>query len=221
MTDLSTKLAEWKADKLRGPVPPALLGRLERAHKAKEENIRGSRTMTEESKRLEINEARREFRIHWNRMRGQIIEQYDAEVETARRTANPPASDEQLQRMNLLSGIHVRRWERAAGNLVADAVEFEQQGDEAGLRLARQHVGVLDPSQRSSVAATIDEALSDLRTDAQRAAAAKVGTLEQERDQFANGTVMRQHFIRESTRSIGSPASRARAPIAGAPQPQR
>lgn len=201
--DLSTKLAEWKADKLRGPIPPALLGRLERAHKAKVENIRESRTMTPEMKRLEENEARGEFRQQWNRMRGQIIEQMNADVEAARRTANPPASDEQLQRMNLLSGIHVARWERAAGNLVADAIEFERQGDEAGLRLARQHVGVLDPSQRSS------------------AAAAKVGTLEQERDQFANGTGMRQHFIRESTRSISPASSGTRTPIAGAPQPQR
>ncbi len=82
--DQYEQLASWKAEKLRGPIPSGLLGKLERSHDAKVERIRGSRTLTEESKRLEINEARREFRQDRTKMREEIREQKHAEIEAAR-----------------------------------------------------------------------------------------------------------------------------------------
>lgn len=113
MTDLSTTLASWKANTMRGPIPRGLLARLERAHKGKEERILDSRTMTAESKRLEITEGRRRFRQDWREMRGQVIEQMDAEIEQARRTANPPASEAELGRMGLLANVYLSKWQRA------------------------------------------------------------------------------------------------------------
>lgn len=205
--DLSEMLANWKAGKLRQAPTKALLGRLEKAHKAAVEKIRESRTMTPEIRRLEENEARREFRTHWNRMRSQVLAGYDAEITQAKAKANPPASDAMLQRMNLLGGIHVSRWERSAGNLIADAIDFERQGDEAGLRLARQHLGVLELTQRSKAAGSIDEALDAFKSDDQRKAEQEVRNLETEHSRFELGSGLHGNFIRHTTEPIRPPAS--------------
>ncbi len=168
--DLSTKLAEWKAGSVRGPIPSGLLARLERVHKDKEQRIRESRTMTEEAKRLEITEARRQFRQDWREMRGQVIEQMDAEIETARRTANPPASEAELSRMGLLANVYLKSWERAAGNMNKAADEFAAQGDRAGLRLLREHAGLAPMGARQGLLKRVGEAEEAFKTDAQRKA---------------------------------------------------
>lgn len=212
--DLSTMLARWKSGQLKERPTEALLGRLGKAHNAAVEKIQESRTMTPEMKRLELNEARRTFRSEWRQMRREILAGYDAELEAKRQAANPPASDAMLQRMNLLSGIHVPRWERTAGNLFADAIDFERQGEEAGLRLARQHLGVLEPGQRSKAAATIDAAISDFKTEDQRKAELEVRSLEKERDRFDLGTAMRERFIRSTTQPMNAPAATSPSPQA-------
>jgi hypothetical protein len=219
MTDLSTKLTEWKANKLRGPIPSGLLGYLERAARTKEERIRESRTSTEETKRLEITEARRQFRQDWTTMRGQVIEQMDTDIETARRTANPPASNAELERMGLLANVYMSRWQRAPGNMGADAEKFAREGDAAGLRLIREHSGLLAPGASRKVLETVGKAEESLMTDAQRTAANQVRSLEGDRSRFELGSAMRENFIRASTSAISPPARTPAA--ASAPQPQR
>jgi hypothetical protein len=220
MPDLSTKLAQWKSEEgLRGPIPRGLLARLETAHKAKEERIQESRTLTEESKRLEITEARRQFRQDWREMRGQVIEQFDRDLETARRTANPPASNAELERMGLLAGVYMSRWQRAPGNMGADVEKFAREGDAAGLHLIREHSGLLAPGARTRVLETVGKAEEALMTDAQRTAANQVRNLEGDRSRFELGTGMREGFIRARTAPIGP---RPADPVSPAyPRPQR
>lgn len=217
MRDLSTKLAEWKAGSVRGPIPPGLLARLERAHKDKEQRIRDSRTMAEETKALEITEARRQFRQDWREMRGQVIEQMDAEIEQARRTANPPASEAELTRMGLLANVYMSKWQRAPGNMGADAEKFGLSGDAAGLRLIKEHSGLLAPGARRTVLEGVGEAEEALMTDAQRTAANQVRSLEGDRSRFELGTGVRENFVRASTSAISPPART----LAAAPKPQR
>lgn len=196
------------------------LGALERRFKAKQEKIRESRTMTPEAKRLALNEVRRQFRQDWTKTRGQIIEQLDADAETARRTATPPASNDELERMGLLSNVYLSRWQRAPGNLAADAERFAEEGDAAGLRLVREHSGLLSHGARQTVLQSVGEAEERLMSDEQRAAATRVRSLAGDRDRFELGSAMREGFIRASTDTIG-PAARIPAPMAGTPQPQR
>ncbi len=219
MTDLSTMLASWKAGSVRGPIPSGLLARLETAHKAREERIRESRTMTEESKRLEITEARRQFRQDWQEMRGQIIEQFDRDLETAKRTANPPASNAELERMGLLANVYMSRWQRAPGNMGADAQKFAAQGDAAGLRLIREHSGLLAPGARRTVLDSVGEAEEALMTDAQRQAANQLRSLEGDLSRFELGTAMRENFIRAKTSPIVPPPADPVSPAY--PRPQR
>jgi hypothetical protein len=219
MTDLSTKLAEWKAGSVRGPIPSGLLARLEASHKAKEERIRESRTLTEESKRLEITESRRQFRADWREMRGQVIEQMDADIETARRTANPPASNAELERMGLLANVYMSKWQRSPGNMGADAERFAREGDAAGLRLIREHSGLLAPGARTTVLETVGKAEEGLMPDAQRQAANQLRNLEGDRSQFEMGTGLRENFIRAKTSPIGPPPADPVSPAY--PRPQR
>jgi hypothetical protein len=219
MTDLSTKLAEWEAGSVRGPIPPGLLARLEASHDAKVERIQESRTMTEESKRLEINEARREFRQDRTTMRGQIIEQMDAEIETARRTANPPASEAELSRMGLLANVYMSRWQRAPGNMAADAEKFAREGDAAGLRLIREHAGLAPLGARQNLLKSVGAAERNLKTDEQRKAEQAARSLESDRSRFELGTAMRENFIRAKTAPIGPPAADPVSPAY--PRPQR
>jgi hypothetical protein len=193
--DLSEMLAAWKARKLRQAPPKALLGRLEKAHKAAVEKIEESRTLTPEAKTLELAEARRNFHSDFKRMRREIIADYTGRVEEAEKRTNPPTTNAELSRMSLLSGVHLPVWQRSAGNLIADAVSFEQQGDLAGLKLARQHVGLLSPGQRSGAAASIDEALSDFKTEDQRKAELEVRSLEVEKSHFELASSMRERGI--------------------------
>lgn len=215
--DLSTMLAQWRAGNLRGPIPRGLLGYLERAARTKEERIRESRTLTPEAKRLEANEARRQLRQDWTTMRRQIIEQMDTDIETARRTANPPASNAELERMGLLANVYMSKWQRAPGNMGADAEKFAREGDAAGLRLIREHGGLIAPGARRRVLETVGKAEESLMTDAQRTAANQVRSLEGDRSRFELATGMRENFVRASTSAISPPA---RTPAA-APKPQR
>ncbi len=219
MTDLSTTLALWKANTMRGPIPSGLLDYLERAARNKEERIRESRTLTEESKRLEVNEARRQFRQDWREMRGQVLEQFDRDLETAKRTANPPASNAELERMGLLANVYMSKWQRAPGNMTADAERFAREGDAAGLRLVREHAGLAPMGARQGLLKRVGEAEEVLMTDAQRTAASSLRSLEGERSRFELGTGMRENFIRAKTASIGPPPA---DPVSSAyPRPQR
>jgi hypothetical protein len=219
MTDLSTTLALWKENKMRGPIPSGLLARLETSHKAKEERIRESRTMTEEAKRLEITEARRQFRSDWREMRGQVLEQFDRDLETARRTANPPASEAELSRMGLLANVYLKSWERAAGNMNKAADEFAAQGDRAGLRLIREHAGLAPMGARQGLLKRVGEAEEGLASDAQRKAEQDARSLEGDRSRFELGTAMRQNFIRAKTAPIVPPPADPVSPAY--PRPQR
>jgi len=219
MTDLSTKLAEWKAGSVRGPIPSGLLARLETSHKAKEERIRDSRTMTEEAKRLEITEARRQFRQDWREMRGQVLEQFDRDLDTARHTANPPASNAELERMGLLANVYLSKWQRAPGNMGADAERFAREGDAAGLRLVREHSGLIAPGARRTVLEGVGKAEEGLTSDAQRTAANQLRSLEGERSRFELGTAMREGFIRAKTAPIVPPPADPVSPAY--PRPQR
>jgi hypothetical protein len=219
MTDLSTKLAEWKAGSVRGPIPSGLLARLEAAHKSREEKIRDSRTMTEETKRLETTEARRQFRSDWREMRGQVLEQFDRDLKTARRTANPPASEGELSRMGLLANVYLKSWERAAGNMNKAADEFAAQGDRAGLRLIREHAGLAPMGARQGLLKRVGEAEEGLASDAQRKAEQDARSLEGDRSRFELGTAMRQNFIRAKTAPIVPPPADPVSPAY--PRPQR
>ena len=219
MTDLSTKLAEWKAGSVRGPIPSGLLARLEASHDAKEERIRESRTLTQEAKRLEATEARRQFRSDWREMRGQVLEQMDRDLEQARRTANPPASEAELGRMGLLANVYLKSWERAAGNMNKAADEFAAQGDRAGLRLIREHAGLAPLGARQGLLKRVGEAEEGLASDAQRKAEQDARSLEGERSRFEMGTAMREGFIRAKTAPIVPPPADPVSPAY--PRPQR
>jgi hypothetical protein len=219
MTDLSTMLAQWKAGSVRGPIPSGLLARLEASHDAKEERIRESRTLTGESKRLETTEARRQFRADWREMRGQVLEQFDRDLETARRTANPPASEAELTRMGLLANVYLSKWQRAPGNMGADAERFAREGDAAGLRLVREHAGLAPMGARQGLLKRVGEAEETHKTDAQRKAELEVRSLEGDRSRFELGTAMRQNFIRAKTAPIVPPPADPVSPAY--PRPQR
>ncbi|MBA3472274.1 MAG: hypothetical protein H0T57_03440 [Rubrobacter sp.] len=86
MRDIGTTLALWRAGRLKGSPTKALLGKLEKSHNAKVEKI-------QEAKRLELAEARRNFRSDFRRMRREILEGPDVEIESAGwkpRTPLPP-----------------------------------------------------------------------------------------------------------------------------------
>jgi hypothetical protein len=219
MTDLSTTLALWKENKMRGPIPSGLLARLEASHDAKEERIRESRTLTGESKRLETTEARRQFRADWREMRGQVLEQFDRDLETARRTANPPASEAELSRMGLLANVFLAKWQRAPGNLSADAERFATEGDAAGLRLIREHAGLAPMGARQGLLKRVGDAEETFKTDAQRQAANQLRSLEGDRSRFELGTGLRQNFIRAKTSPIVPPPADPVSPAY--PRPQR
>ncbi len=193
--DLLEMLAAWKAGKLRQAPTKALLGRLERAYNAKVARIEESRTMTPEAKELEKSDAGRTFGADFRRMRREILSDYTERVKEAEKRTNPSNTNAELERMTLLSGVHLPVWQRSAGNLVADAVSFEQQGDVAGLKLARKHVGLLAQGQRSGVAASIDEALSDFKPEDQRKAELEVRSLEGEKSHFELASGLRESGI--------------------------
>jgi hypothetical protein len=205
MTDLSTTLASWKANKMRGPIPPGLLARLEASHKAKEERLRESRTLTQEAKALEITESRRQFRADWQEMRGQILEQFDRDLEQARRTANPPVPSAELERMGLLADIFLAKWQRAPGNMAADAERFAREEEEAGLRLIREHAGLAPMGARQGLLKRVGDAEEAFKTDAQRKAEQDVRSLEGDRSRFELASAMRENFIRASTSAIVPP----------------
>jgi hypothetical protein len=193
--DLSEMLASWRAGKLRQAPTKALLGKLERSANAKVERISESRTLTPEAKELEIAEARRNFHSDHKRMRLEIISGYDEGIEAARKRTNPSNTNAELERMSLLTSVHLPVWQRSPGNLVMDAVSFEEQGDLAALKFARLHVGLLAPGQRSGAAASIDEALADRRTEDQRKAELEGHSLKLERDHFELASSMRESGI--------------------------
>lgn len=201
---MSSAERERRERQRAGTPAPGDLGGLERRFKAKQERIQGSRTTTPEGKRLALNEARRVFRGEWTAMRGQVLEQFDRDLETARRTANPPADEQVLSRMGLLSAVHLPRWQRSPGNLAANAERFAGEGDAAGLRLVREHVGLLSPGARQKTLETVGEAEEAFKTDAQRKAEQDARSLEGERSRFELGTGMREGFIRASTSAIRS-----------------
>ncbi len=219
MTDLSTTLALWKENKMRGPIPSGLLARLEASHKAREERLRESRTLTQEAKGLEITESRRQFWSGWQEMRGQIIEQFDADIETARRTANPPAPNAELERMGLLAGIFLAKWQRSPGNMSGDVERFAREGDVAGLRLIREHAGLAPIGARQGLLKRVGEAEETFKTDAQRKAELELRSLEGDRSRFELGTAMRQSFIRAKTSPIVPPPADPVSPAY--PRPQR
>jgi hypothetical protein len=188
-------LASWRAGKLRQAPTKALLGRLEKAHKAAVEKIEESRTLTPEAKTLELAEARRNFASDYARMRREVLQGFDAGIEEAKKQANPPTTNAELERMSLLTSVHLPVWQRSPGNLVMDAAGFEEQGDLAGLKLARQHVGLLAPGQRSGAAASIGEALADHKTDAVVKAETEGRSLQLGRDRFELASSMRERGI--------------------------
>jgi hypothetical protein len=185
-------LAFWKADKLRQAPTKALLGKLEKAYNAKVARIEESRTMLPEAKQLEKTEAGRDFGSDYRRMRREILAGYDAGLAETKKQANPPTTNAELERMSLLTSVHLPVWQRSPGNLVMDAAAFEEQGDVAGLKLARQHVGLLAQSQRSGAAASIGEALDDHKTDAVVKAETEGRSLQLERDHFELASSMRE-----------------------------
>lgn len=217
MQDLSTALATWRAGSLKGPIPSALLGRLERAKSAKEEKIRESRTLTAESKRLELNEVRRNFREEWGKLRRDIIAGYEEKAAQLQRVVNPPPTNAELERMGLLANVHVASWTRAGGNLIRAAEEFAAQGDRAGLRLAKENAALAPTlGARQALLEGISDAEEGLMSPEQKKARDDLGLLEAERSNFEAGTAARP--IAKMNQAIG-PAS-TQVPMAG-PQPQR
>lgn len=219
--DLSTLLASWRAGTLREPPPRGLLGALERAKNAKEERIRASRTLTPESKRLELNEARRNFREEWGNLRRDIIAGYEERRAKLERQVNPPATNAELERMGLLASIYVRSWERAGGNMVRAAEEFATQGDRAGLLLVKENAALAPtPGVRQTLLQSVSEAEERLMSDDQRKARNDLRSLDLEKDAFEAGTAARP--IAKMNADIGpASSSRTRTPIAGTPEPQR
>lgn len=185
-------LANWREGKLSQRPPRALLGRLEDSVRSKVERIRESRTMTSEAKRLEISEAHRRFRSDRRRLRLDIIDGMNETIEQNKREANPGPSASVEGRMATLAPVLLPRWERAYGNALRDAEEAASRGDEAKLRLLKEHAGVVtERGARANMLEGVTEALDAFKTDAQRKAALEARSAEIERDAFALGTQVR------------------------------
>ncbi len=215
--DLSTMLASWREGKLRQRPPKGLLGKLEDSFKNKQARLMEIGRPTTPREIGEMNEARREFRSDWNRMRTEVLEGMDADITQAQATANPPAADAMLSRMGLLSNVHLPSWNRTGGNMVRDAERFAKEGDEAGLRLVREHIGLLKPGgPRQAVLEGVGEAQEALKTEPQRKAELEVRSLEKERDRFELGTGLHENFVRATTEPLRS-MPQAPSPMAPAP----
>lgn len=196
MTDLSTQLAQWRGGALKGSPSSALLSKLEKAHNAAAERIQDSRVLTPESKQLELTEARQAFAADYRQMRREIIAGYDASIEQSRRTANPPVSDGMLQRMGLISAVSLPVWERSPGSMIRQAERFGLEGDEAGLRLVREHSGLVkDSGPRRTLLQGVDEALEIFKPDVVRKAEVEGRSLQLARDHFELASGMRERGI--------------------------
>lgn len=215
MPDLSTMLANWKAGSLRQRPPKALLGKLESTFRDKQAKLLQYGNPTTPREIGELNEARREFREQWGQMRREIIAGYDADIETQRREANPRRSAELEQAMGRKTQIYLPKWERSYGAMIRDAERFELEGDQAGLELVREHVGLVENrGAHRTLLEGVTEALDAYKTDGQRQAEQQVQTLESERETFRSGTGMRQGgMVRAMAEPIG-PAPAAPSPAA-------
>ncbi len=196
MTDLSTMLASWKADKLRQAPTKALLGRLEKAYNAKVARIEESRTMLPEAKQLEKSEAGRNFASDYRRMRREVIAGYDADIEEQRRAANPPRTRELEEAMGRKTVVYLPKWERSYGEMLRDAERFRLEGDHAGLQLVREHVGLVkDSGPRRTLLEGVGEALDAYKPDVVRKAEQDGRSLKLERDHFELASSMRERGI--------------------------
>jgi hypothetical protein len=189
-------LAFWKADKLRQAPTKPLLSKLEKSYNAKVARIEESRTMLPEAKQLEKTEAGRTFGSDYRKMRREILSGYDEGIEAQRRMANPPVSDGMLARMGLLSAVALPVWQRSPGNMIRQAERFGLEGDEAGLRLVREHAGLLkDSGPRRSLLEGVTEALDAFKPDTVRKAEQDGRSLQLDRDHFELASSMRQRGI--------------------------
>lgn len=191
--DLSTMLARWKAGNLNERPTKALLGKLEKSYNAKVEKIQESRTMTPEMKRLELKEAGREFASDFARMRQEIIDGYEPEIENRRRVADPPRPAHLEEEMGRKTPIYLAKWQRSYGSMIRDAERFQQQGDRAGLELVKENLDLVENTgARSTLAEGVDQALDAYRTEEQRKAEAEIRSLGVERDKFEMASGVRQ-----------------------------
>ncbi len=121
--------------------------------------------------------------------------------------------------MGLLANVYLSKWQRAPGNMGADAERFAREGDAAGLRLVREHAGLAPMGARQGLLKRVGEAEETHKTDAQRKAELEVRSLEGDRSRFELGTAMRQNFIRAKTAPIVPPPADPVSPAY--PRPQR
>lgn len=222
--DLSTMLAQWKAGVLRQRPTKALLGKLESTFRDKQEKFLQYGNPTTPREIAELNELKREFREQWGRMRQEILEGMDADMEAQRRTANPPRSAELEEAMGRKTSIYLPKWERSYGSMIRDAEDFKAKGDRAGLELVKEHAGLVE--NRGALRTLLEgvgEALDAYKSEAQRQAEDQLGTLEGEREQFRSGTGMRQHgMIKHMSEPLSPAAAQSSAPrLASQPVPQR
>jgi hypothetical protein len=194
--DLSTMLAAWKADKLRQAPTKALLSRLEKAHDAKVVKIQESPVKTEETKRLELAEARRAFAAEYRKMRREILAGYDADIEAQRQTSNPPRSRELEEAMGRKTVVYLPKWERGYGEMLRDAERFKLEGDHAGLQLVTEHLGLVKESGvRRTLAEGVSEVLESYKPDAVRKAELEVRTIEGDKSRFELASGLRESGI--------------------------
>lgn len=185
-------LAQWREGKLRTRPPKALLGKLESSFKSKQGRLLELGRPTTPREIGELNQTRREFREQWNRLRREILDGYDADVEAQRREANPPRSVELEEAMGRKTQVYLPKWQRSYGAMIADAERFEREGDRAGLELVREHVGLVDqPGARRTLTEGVSEVLGGFKSEGQRKAEQQVRSLEMEKDRFDLGTAMR------------------------------
>jgi hypothetical protein len=218
---IADMLAHWRAGSLKEPVTPALLGALEKQHKAREENVLTDPLLTDEQRRLKLNELRRQYREDWSKMRQAVDEALESQADQARRQANPPADSAMLQRMGLLSSVHLPAWQRSSGNMMRDAVAFGEAGDVAGLRLIQRNLGLVsDPLQRSTLGEAVEEQLEELKTDAERESERQAEQLEKQREDFAVGTALRAHNVAAMASNLG-PGPNPQVPSSETARPRR
>jgi hypothetical protein len=172
------------------------LSKLEKAHISAAERVEESPVMTPESKQLELTEARRNFAADYRKMRREVKAGYDASIEQSRRTANPPVSDGMLQRMGLISAVSLPVWERSPGSMIRQAERFGLEGDEAGLRLVREHTGLVkDSGPRRTLLEGVGEALDGFKPDTVRKAELEGRSLKLARDHFELASGLRERGI--------------------------
>lgn len=171
------------------------------------QKIEESRTLTETGRREEANDLRRSTRENMPKVRQAVRDSYEQQIADKKRIADPPVATETLERMSLLSSVYLPRWQRAPGNMLSDAQQFAESGDEAGLRLCREHSALLPLGEgRRELAQAVEETLTeDLAGDEAVQARKEASKLEAELERFELAAEIKQRNMAPLLKEQGPP----------------